>query len=161
MATHAQRAEMAHLMDYLVAHEPQVHYPRSDIRVMKASSIKSHEQFFNAVFTGKLNVDCSQITEILAVVCGLKWPKSCVDGYTGTMLAAHEMMHYHDPTAAYIGALVVFGPGTGHHVCQVRHPGKNPTLFSHGQERGPMFISLSEEAKYQPSPYVFLSIAKL
>ncbi len=107
-------------------------------------------------------MDCSESVTLLCRLADLDDPNGLNyngQGLTGTLLG--HLRHYSNPRAANIGALVVFGPGTGHHVCMVRRPGVNPLLFSHGQERGPFFISLSEEAKYQPKPVTFLSIAGL
>jgi len=72
-----------------------------------------------------------------------------------------HLPHYFNPRNADVGALVVFGPGTGHHVCQVHEPGADPWLFSHGQESDPCFIRLSEMRAGQPSPATFLAISKL
>jgi len=73
----------------------------------------------------------------------------------------HHLPHYSDPSKAKVGALVVFGPGSGDHVCMVRHPGPDPVLFSHGSERGPIWIKLTDEQRYQRKSTTFLSIATL
>ena len=74
---------------------------------------------------------------------------------------ATALLIYRISVSAAIGALVVFGPGTGEHVCQVRHPGKNPTLYGHGADRSSHFVSLSVESTYHDAPVRFLSIAGL
>jgi len=38
---------------------------------------------------------------------------------------------------------------------------RNPLLFSHGQERGPLAIRLHDEAEAHQPPATFLSIAAL
>jgi hypothetical protein len=55
------------------------------------------------------------------------------------------------------GDLVVWGAAPGHHVALVLEAGDDPTLVSHGQEKGPIAISFSVESKYQPSPATWLS----
>ncbi len=159
MATRAQRQTMCRIMDLLVQHEQQVHYPPHDVRVHKASEVQTEKQLRERLAAGTFNFDCSQTVEIVCVVSGLKWPRSMVNGFTGTMLAG--LPHYSNPRGANRGALVVFGPGTGHHVCLVRTPGANPLLYSHGSERSSHMISLSQEARFQPPPVTFLSIANL
>jgi hypothetical protein len=109
-----------------------------------------------------VTMDCSESVTLLCRLAGLQDPNGfhydCT-GYTGTLL--HHLPHYSSPLAAKVGALVVFGPGSGHHVCMVRTPGDDPMLFSHGSEQGPIYIRLSDEQRYQPPGHVFLSIAKL
>src|SRR5205807_987286 len=66
-------------------------------------------------------------------------------GYTGTLLDG-PCPHYFEPGRAKVGALVVFGPGTGEHAAMVLEPDpRNPLLFSHGGERGPLAIRLHDE----------------
>ena len=110
---------------------------------------------------GRLDYD--ELTDaLLCHVCGLHDPNGFGydgTGYTGTLL--HHLPHYTDPRKAKVGALVVFGPGSGDHVCMVRHVGSDPVLFSHGSERGPIYIHLTAEQRYQRKPTTFLSIARL
>jgi hypothetical protein len=152
-------------MDILVQNEPAVHYPAGDQRGGRdrATFAETEMQLLLALKSpAGVMADCSEMVTELCHMAGLQDPNGLgyrYAGYTGTML--EHLPHYTKAKAANVGALVVFGPGTGHHVCMVRKPGANPLLFSHGQERGPMFISLSQEAKYQPAPTTFLSIAHL
>ena len=81
------------------------------------------------------------------------------DGYTGTLL--DHLPHYYAARNAGVGALVVYGPGTGHHVAMVREPGSDPLLFSHGDETGPHWYRLSQERTWQPPPVTFLAISAL
>lgn len=165
MAAKAQRNHLCVLMDELVAHEPAVHYPPGDVRGPKDArtfTLTEDEMMAALHAPGGITADCSEMVTELCHMAGLADPNGVnyrYAGYTGSMLA--HLTHYTNPANARPGALVVFGPGTGHHVCMVRKSGKNPLLFSHGSERGPFYISLSEEAKFQPAPVTFLSIAKL
>jgi hypothetical protein len=52
----------------------------------------------------------------------------------------------------------IFGRGTGHHVGMVLAPGADPLLFSHGQEKGPLLIRESVEARFQPSGGTFIRL---
>jgi len=159
MTTQNQRNRMAEIMDLLVLDEPEVHY--KEIRPMPTCHIRSVPDLRKQLANG-ITMDCSESVTLICRLAGLQDPNgygyNC-RGYTGTLLK--NLKHYSNPALAKIGALVVFGPGTGEHVCMVRHPGKNPTLFSHGQERGPFYISLSEERKFHKAPVTFLNIATL
>ncbi len=156
-----QRAHLAGLMDVLVAHEPQVHYDQ--VRPMTTRSILTPAALRAHLKAGlPLTMDCSESVTLLCRLAGLDDPNGLGYnglGFTGTLLS--HLPHYSKPENAMTGALVVFGTGTGHHVCMVRKPGKNPLLFSHGQERGPIYISLSAEREFQPKPVTFLSVAGL
>lgn len=146
-------------MDLLVLDAHEVRYPSRDVRTHHTSEIRTEAQLRRALSSGTFEYDCSQTAEILCVVAGLHWPLPMVNGWTGTMLA--NLFHYANPAEANVGALVVFGAYPGEHVCQVRHPGKNPTLYSHGANRSSIFISLSEERRHHKGPVTFLSIAAL
>ena len=150
-------------MDYLVRHEPNVHY--AQVRPMVTRSIHTLVELHTAVERSKgLTMDCSESVTLLCKLAGLKDPNGLNyngAGWTGTLL--DHLPHYYAATSAGIGALVVFGVGnpSREHVCMVRRTGSDPLLFSHGQERGPFFIPLSVEKRYHSAPYTFLSIAHL
>jgi hypothetical protein len=163
VASAAKRRELAALMDYLCAHEPQVHY--GQIRPMPTRTIRTLTELHTKVSgRGGVTMDCSESVTLLCRLAGLGDPNGLHydgSGNTETMLA--HLPHYYSSRSAGIGALVVFGVGdlAREHVCMVRHPGSDPVLFSHGQERGPFPIPLSVEKRYHPSPYTFLSITHL
>ena len=79
-------------------------------------------------------------------------------GYTGTLLG--HLPHYTNPKEAAVGALVVFGPGSGDHVSMVHTPGADPLLQSHGRP-GMDRLHLSQEKTWHRPPVTFLSIAHL
>lgn len=160
MATQAQRQHLGSLMDMLVQNEPLIHYKQ----VRPMTTRRFLEQQLADQFKAKktISMDCSESVTLLCRLAGLADPNgSDYNGYgfTGTMLA--NLKHYSDPTLADVGAIVVFGPGDGDHACMVRKHGTDPLLFSHGTERGPYYIHLSDERKVQRKPVTFLSIAKL
>ena len=140
-------------MHELVKHEPQIHY--AQIRPMRTIHLSK------PVYP--MTMDCSESVTCLCKWAGLKDPNGLHyngSGYTGTLL--DHLPHYFNPANAQTGALVVFGPGTGEHVCMVLTPDhRNPLLFSHGQEAGPILIRLHDEAQAHPPPVTFLSIASL
>jgi hypothetical protein len=161
MATAAQRHQLARVMDLLYAERARVHYRQ--VRPMQTRRLHSLHLLQQTLYDANgVTMDCSEAITLLCHVAGLDDPNGFGydgHGFTGTLL--HHLPHYSDPRKAGIGALVVFGPGSGDHVCMVRRPGANPTLFSHGSERGPIYITLADEKKYQRPPTIFLSIAKL
>jgi hypothetical protein len=148
-------------MDLLVRETARVHYRQ--IRPMRTRPIHSLHMLQQTLYDANgVTMDCSESVTMLCHIVGLADPNGFDydgTGFTGTLL--HHLPHYSDPAMAGVGALVVFGPGSGDHVCMVRRPGANPTLFSHGSERGPIWITLNDEKRYQRPPTTFLSIAKL
>lgn len=160
------RKRLHELMELLVHHRLQLDYPKDDVRGPKdaATFALTHDQAVRRLKNGgRLMFDCSG-----AATCLYKWTKPLHDpnglgyaheGYTGTMLA--HLPHYSDPKRARVGALVVFGPGTGDHVAVVLEPGDDPLLFSHGYEQASGPIRLSKERTYHRPPVTFLSVAGL
>ena len=165
MATAAQRTHLHALAELLIAREPQVDYPPHDVRTAAdLATFKLTEQQLHNLLErgGHIQADCSEMVTELCRWAGLADPNGLnysYAGYTGTMLA--HLPHYTNPQQAKVGALVVFGPGTGEHVCMVMTPGADPVLFSHGQEAGPIAIPLSDERRAHNPPVTFLSIASL
>lgn len=101
--------------------------------------------------------DCSGFATLCYYLAGAPDPNGLnykAVGYTGTMLTHGVRTSQRD---AKPGDLVVFGPGTGHHVCIVLQAGDDPLLCSHGQEAGPLRIFYSEEQAHQPLPATWLT----
>src|SRR5258708_18930246 len=138
MTTPAQRHTLGALMDYLVAHEPKVHYAQR--RPMRSRWITDYVELTRAVQSGAgLTIDCSESVTLLCKLAGLDDPNGLRydgTGYTGTLL--DHLPHYTNPSKANIGGLGVLGPGTGEHVVMVRHPRDRPGLFSPGPGGGPL-----------------------
>lgn len=157
---------MRELMLLLIAHEPQVHYPPHDVRgALDLATFRMSEQQLERVLEhgGQVQADCSELVTEICRWAGTKDPSGLGYHYPGTTwsMGAH-LPHYADGRKALTGALALFMQPA--HVCMVLEPDSkkgNPFLFSHGQERGPLKIRLSEERKYHPGPVVFLSIAGL
>jgi hypothetical protein len=161
VTTPAQRHKLGTLMDYLVRERARVHY--AEVRPMRTHRLTSLHLLQQALQSpAGITCDCSESVTLLCRLAGLSDPNGFNydgTGYTGTLL--RHLKHYTDASKGGVGALVVFGPGAGHHVCMVRTPGRDPLLFSHGSEAGPIFLRLSDEKRYQSPPTVFLSIATL
>lgn len=159
MATGAQREHLKAAMLFLIAHEPLVRY--AQIRPMRTAHL--YEQQTADLFAAKrsITMDCSESVTLLCRWAGLQDPNGRgYDGYgfTGSLLSSLPHIQQKD---IGVGSLVVFGSGTGHHVCMVLEPDSDPLLFSHGSERDPTKVRLSVERQYQPPGVVFLSIAHL
>jgi hypothetical protein len=163
VTTPTQRSHLHSLMGYLLYHRAQVHYPTGDVRTETIHALATMDELEQRVGRpGGLTIDCSQSVTMLCHVAGLSDPNGHGyrdDGYTGTLLA--HLPHYTNPKAAMVGALVVFGPGTGKHVAMVYTPGSNPVCWSHGQESDPKLYPLSALRAALPAPVTFLSIAGL
>lgn len=163
MATKAQRLHLRELMRYLLSKEPHIHY--AQVRPMQ--TVHWTEQQMEKLLDrgGYITMDCSEAVTCLCKWAGLKDPNGMHYngyGFTGTLLS--HLPHYRDPRVAQTGALVVYGPASGHHVSMVLTPDPkngNPLLWSHGREGGPNTIRLNDQKAQQPAPATFLSIAHL
>lgn len=165
MSLDVHRQALHALMALCIGHAPQCDYPTGDVRgPLDALTWDMDEATFTTALRSGEHVmfDCSQSVTQLCRYAGLADPNGLRydhAGYTGTMLA--HLPHYSDPAKAQVGALVVFGPGTGEHVCMVLEPGPDPLLFSHGSPRWCGPIRLSAERQYHKPPVTLLSIAGL
>jgi len=167
--THAERHRIQEIATFLIKHAHQLDYPRNDVRGERDAEtwrLTWEEAKDLLERGGRLQFDCSQSSTQI-----FRWAKvgdpNGLDykhaGYTGTMLA-HLRDHYTDPRRADVGALVVFGPGTGEHVAVViarDHRHGDPALFSHGAQYTAGPIRLSVERLYHHRPVTFLSVAGL
>src|SRR5690348_15253918 len=76
-------------------------------------------------------------------------------GYTGTLL---DHCPHIAVSATQPGDLIVYGPYPGDHVVIVVESGFDPVVVSHGQERGPIKVRHSVEARAHRAPSVGLSV---
>lgn len=160
MATADQRIHLAALMAWTVKRNVLIHYSQARPYFFRGW----HEQRLADHFSAGLGVDldCSSGVTMLCMMGGLADPNGRgYDGYgfTGTLLS--NLPHHQNPGDVDVGALVIFGPGTGQHAAMVYTPGSDPVLWSHGGEAGPIFLRLSAEQRFHPPPTTFLSIAHL
>lgn len=162
MATPAQRAHIGHTLDFLKAHAAQLDYPPGDQRDNRdAVSWQLTEGQADVILShgGRMQLDCSELGSWVLKCAGL-WHVSG-PGYTGSHLAM--LPHYTDARLAGVGALVVFGPGTGDHECLVYRPDPahgNPVVAGHGKP-GFDVERLATVAAWHRPPVTFLSIAHL
>jgi hypothetical protein len=154
----AVRASAVSVMHLLLAQTARVHYPLHDVRTRTIFGIATLAKLEQELMAGRLTIDCSQAVTLIAHVAGAKDPNGGnfrADGYTGTLLHGCKGITL---AQARPGDLCVFGPGTGHHVVMVMQPGADPLFFSHGQEKDPIAIRHSVEARFQPSGSRFLRL---
>src|SRR5258705_2074988 len=115
MTTPAQRHTLGALMDYLVAHEPKVHYAQR--RPMRSRWITDYVELTRAVQSGAgLTMDCSESVTLLCKLAGLDDPNGLRyngSGYTGTLL--DHLPHYTPPSKANISGLPVLAARAGAH----------------------------------------------
>jgi hypothetical protein len=159
VVTTAQRRRLERMMRGLIAHAAQVHY--SENRPYPKDAHYGHYP---------ITLDCSSAVTMLCKWAGLSDPNGRSfngSGYTGTLLNG-PCSHYFDPHRARVGAIVIFGPGTGEHAAMVLEPDPhNPLLFSHGWEErpgapgSPHAIRLHDEAQGHRPPVTFLNISRL
>jgi hypothetical protein len=135
VATLAQRHHLLYLMVYMHAHRGQLDYPFEDKRTNRDMiSWALNEQTLDHVLNGggRWQGDCSEYGSYLLKLAGCwHWTSP---GYTGSHLETLPV--YTNAKGAMVGALVVFGPATGHHEAMVKEPDPthgNPLLSSHGR----------------------------
>lgn len=154
-----QRKTALAAMNYLLQEHSRVHYPPDDVRQQELSYITSMPQLHDAVMSKHGFIgDCSQTSQVIIQV-GLGRRIASYDITTKWFL--DNLPHYHDPSAAYICAPVVYGSEPGHHMSVVHSRGRNPILCSHGSDPIKL-VPLSTEIVWQSNrPWTFCSIAKL
>jgi hypothetical protein len=163
MATTAQRDHLHALAYSLEPYRAQLDYPPGDQRTNRDNQTwaMSEQTALHVLHAGgRLQWDCSEFCSWLLKCAGLwKWD---APGYTGSHLDT-IWPHYTDGRQALVGALVVFGPGAGHHEAMVMTPDPkhgDPLCVSHGQP-GLQFATVSQLAAVQPPGITYLSIQDL
>lgn len=163
MATTAQRVHVAHLIEYLHAHAPLLDYPPEDHRTGQDAhdwTLSEGQADILLEHGGRLMFDCSEMGAWILKCVGLwRWSSP---GATGSHLLWLPD-HYRDARIANVGAVVIFGPGSGDHEALVYQPdthGGNPMLAGHGRA-GFDIERLSVVASRHRPPVTFLSIAHL
>lgn len=99
-----------------------------------------------------LSTDCSGFATLCYRLSGCKDPNGLGYvslGYTGTLLdhANRAGKVFTDVAKAKRGDLIVYGPGTGEHVAIVVEAGNDPLTVSHGDERGPEYVKVSQDGR--------------
>ena len=122
-----------------IKNEPRIHY--AEVRPIPCLNEPNHLP---------LTTDCSGFATLCYKWAGAPDPNGLSydgQGYTGTLLSHMHHIQQHEVEP---GDLVVFGGGTGHHVCVVLDKGGS-WLASHGSESGPIKISFGDEHAAQSS----------
>lgn len=120
-----------------VAHEPEIHY--AETRPMP-----------HWLEPLPVTIDCSGFATLCYRHAGCPDPNGLNydgSGYTGTLLAHGKHVWKPQP-----GDLVIYGPGEGVHVAVVVEAGPDPLTVSHGEERGPELVRVSQDNR-QPIRY--------
>jgi len=137
------RGEIVAAARWGIRNEPRIHYAL--VRPMPLTR------------TLPLSTDCSGFVTLCYYLAGAPDPNGLGydgHGYTGTLLQAMSSVVRETVKR---GDLVVWGMYPGHHVALVLVPGDDPLLCSHGQERGPLAVRFSDEARIQPDTVTWLS----
>jgi hypothetical protein len=167
MATEAQRTHVVHVLDHLHTFASHLLYPAGDQRTNRDGvswRLSETQAFAMLAGGGYWQGDCSEFCPWVLKCAGLwRWVQP---GATSTHLELLPV-HYHDARGALPGALVVFGPGGGHHeaIVHTADPAHgNPLLASHGRP-GYDLVRLHDLAAAQAAEgypgTVLLSIAHL
>jgi cell wall-associated NlpC family hydrolase len=104
-----------------------------------------------------LATDCSGFVTLCYFLAGARDPNGLGydgEGWTGTLLRHMTAIAADDVQA---GDVVVYGEYPGRHAAIVLEPGDDPSLASHGMERGPIATRASDEAARQPPVVTWLS----
>lgn len=134
------RARVVKWAHWGVANEPQIHY--AETRPMPLHPALP------------LTTDCSGFVTLCYFLSGCADPNDLGfngQGYTGTLLDHGKRV---TKAQARPGDLVVYGPGTGWHVAVIVEAGSDPLTVSHGQEKGPELVRVSQDGRV---PQTFLS----
>jgi hypothetical protein len=122
-----------------VANEPQIHY--RETRPMPLTA------------TLPLTTDCSGFVTLCYFLAGAPDPNGLGyngQGYTRTLLAHGK----HIPLAQVKpGDVIVYGPGAGWHTALIVEAGPDPLTVSHGQEKGPELVRVSQDGRL-PQTYL-------
>jgi hypothetical protein len=136
----AIRDQMVAVCEWAIDHEPDIHYSKE-----RPVAIETP---FETIPPGGLQVDCSGSTELFAKWAGAPDPSGLGYsgfGFSGTMASHLRMI---PQSLLRLGDIVIFGVPDTHHVAVVIELGDDPVLQSHGEEAGPIRISLSREADF-------------
>lgn len=121
-----------------VAQEPLIHY--AEVRPMP----------LNWTVPPGLTTDCSGFATLCYKLAGCADPNGL--GYNGTGFTGTLLQHGHSVSTPLPGDLVFYGPGDAFHVAVVVEGGTDPLTVSHGQEKGPELVRVSQDNR-QPVRY--------
>jgi hypothetical protein len=147
---HPARQLLAELMDGTVKNERNWHY-----EMRRPLPFPSRDKALH----GSVHSDCSFGCIILCKLAGCPDPSGYnFAGYGNSQSFFNKLQHIpiHE---AKIGDLIVYGYGGANHAVMVRGGlGANPLVWSHGQEKGPIFVRHSVEDAFHSGPSQALRI---
>lgn len=133
------RGDLAALMDGTVKNEPNWHYLMARPLTFPTRQV---------ALTGKVTSDCSFGCAILCKLAGRPLPTP-----QGNSWSMWEQLVKVSKADVMTGDMIVLGHEGRLHAMMVRKPGGDILCWSHGQERGPLFVPLSAEVSYHASRY--------
>lgn len=138
---------------YGIAHAAQIHYTEDMRRDDWLAQLSKEDP---PQFPLPLWTDCSGFATLCYYLAGAPDPNGLhyqKVGYTGTMLDTGKKVQVPEP-----GDLIVYGPGTGHHVVIYLDTWRGAwRVASHGNEYGPNLVLQHREEMAQPAPRTILS----
>lgn len=143
---HRKRARIVAVARWGVAHQPEIHYAETRPIPVQASGLLHRLPF---------TTDCSGFT----VTCyrAAAAPDPSGNTYDGAGNTGSFLAHGQKVTTPHPGDVVVYGqPPAGHHAAIVVRGGFDPLTVSHGNENGPLLITVSQERRYQPPGVTYL-----
>ena len=150
MVSNVQRARMMSIAQFLIDNHDHINYAETrgpnDPMSLRGGTLAEIEHTFR--IGGTISMDCSEAVTLICRLAGLRDPNGLgYDGYGYTGTLFDHLPHYTKVEDAHDGAIMIFGINpTVHAVMKMPSPdGRNPWLFSHGQQGGPFHIQLSDE----------------
>jgi Putative peptidoglycan binding domain len=136
-----RRAALIKVLRWMISQEPAIHYTQ-DHAVRLAA--------LGTPYASPLSTDCSGAIKLACAWAQVPDPNgiglTVAEGYTGTMLTYCKHIVR---SAAQPGDFLVLGDWPGSHACVLMDLAADPLLFSHGSEKGPAAVRLSDELAYQ------------
>jgi hypothetical protein len=134
-----RRSALLKVLRWMISQEPLIHYEDGEGRLEALAT----------PYTSPLRTDCSGSIKIACAWAAVPDPNGLGlgvhQGYTGTMLTYCRKIRR---STARPGDFLVIGDYPGVHACALLEPGADPLLFSHGCEKGPLAVPLSDELAY-------------
>jgi hypothetical protein len=135
-----RRAALVKVLRWMISQEPSIHYTQEH-GARLASLGKPYTSPFSTDCSASIKLACAWAQVPDPNGLGLAVP----EGYTGTMLTYCTHIKR---AAIQPGDFLVLGNWPGEHACAVLEVGADPLLFSHGGDKGPVGVNLSDELSY-------------
>lgn len=151
------RERMRACFDWGLRNEDAIHYDQ--YRPFDVDTVKDK--------TVPCRLDCSSMTVCNSRAVGRPDPsgQDYAGGtpghptFTGTLRTGTPQRK--NVADALVGDHIIYGQNTGAHVVQVYEPGRDPLVYSHGQEAGPMLVRHSTELRVHGTYFTVHDIGAL